>query len=309
MKKAILSLVLILPLLFSSCEYSFSDVVDRYVSTSFSDPFDDVKENTFLADKFSWNVNGGNDFSFVIITDEHFGAKGTWGTSAFVSWLDGIKSDITFVASLGDQTDYSRKSELQSYIDLIVTPVEAMSIPVVSIMGNHDSVNGGLADYKSMLGYEHSFFRFSCNDIEFYVLDSSLRTLGRKQLEYFKEAMNVPKTKKRVILSHVPIYGTLSEAWGTLYDSLERARIINAYHDGKVSLSLSGHVHRGIDPFEMFEGCNEYVLKSFIGENGGSDYPRWYRVDYDASESKLTFTCYYYKNGVVSSDESRTLTL
>ncbi|MCR5732581.1 MAG: metallophosphoesterase [Sphaerochaetaceae bacterium] len=312
MKRLSFTLIIILSLLFLSCENSISDTVSRFLETSFSDPFKDVTTNTFLSDKglVTAHKKSGNDFSFVIITDAHFGGSGNRGDDAFITWLDdGVKNSVDFVVSLGDQSNYSNESEFQDYINTIVTPVENMSLPMISLMGNHDSVNGGLTYYKSLLGFDPSFFMFTCKNVEFYVFDSSLRTLGTKQLEYFEEAMATSSTKKRVVLSHVPVYGGTSTLWGTLYDSYERARILQAYFDGGVSLSLSGHVHVGIDPFALKDDCYEYVLKSFIGQNANSDYPRWYLADYDADQNVLTITCYVYKDSAVSSAESFSFTL
>lgn len=301
-----LILLLFASLLLVSCENSLSDTIDRMMNISTEDPFGSVSTNTFLSDSGAVTVNrqSGGDFSFVIVTDLHFGSDSERADSEFISWFGAnCSTDVDFVASLGDFTDYSTKEQVQEYYDTIVSPIESSwSIPVITLMGNHDSVNGGLKYYKSILGYTDSFFMFKCKDVEFYVIDNSLRTMGRKQLKYFREAMATPPGSgtKRVVLAHIPIYGRISEVWGTLYDTLERAEILEAYYQGGISLSLSGHVHRGIDPYSYSSRCREYVLRSFVGGNSGSDHPRWYRADYDSAAGKLTITCYRCKDGNVS---------
>lgn len=303
MRKLLLPIAILL-LLLISCENSLSDTIDRFMNISFDDPFDDVTSNPFLADTTdkSISVASGSDFSFVIVTDLHFGCSDERADTEFINWITANSTDFDFMVALGDETDYSEEEDFQDYNSTIVSPVESLGIPVVSLMGNHDSVNGGLPYYKSILGFTNSFFRFTCSDVEFYVLDNSLRTLGAKQLGYFKAAMDVAPAAgtKRVVLAHIPIYGKANEVWGTIHDTLERAEILEAYYQGGVSLSLSGHVHSGISPYRFSSRCTEYVLRSFIGNNAGSDHPRWYRADYDSANSQLTITCYKCEDGTVS---------
>ncbi len=306
--RRLLIIPLLLSLLLVSCENPLSDTIDRFLNISFEDPFDDVPTNTFLVDKgvVTTNYQGGNDFSFVILTDLHYGCSDERADTEFLNWFAANCGDVDFVASLGDETDYSEESQFQQYKDTIVDNV---GVPVVSLMGNHDSVNGGLKYYKSILGYTESFFMFRCKNVEFYVLDNSLRTLGAKQLRYFKEAMASSSGNKRIVLAHIPLYGDFIEMWGTLYDSLERSEILEAYYDGGVGLSLSGHIHTGVDPYTFRTNCSEYVLKSFVGKNSGSDHPRWYRADYNGTTGQITITCYKCDDGTVSVSGSEVFTL
>ncbi len=97
----------------------------------------------------------------------------TADTHAYYDQMDKLvrvlnrRSDIDFLLIAGDLTDYGMQREYQWKVDLL----NKLSIPYLTVIGNHDSLNNGKENYAAFFGnFDYSFV---FNQVKFVALNSN----------------------------------------------------------------------------------------------------------------------------------------
>lgn len=214
-----------------------------------------------------------NTYSFVIITDCHFGSRRTedcnvdedflkWISNQFESYKDTEPEKVPrFILNLGDTADGGHDSEFKEYLEF-ENKIKAVAkekigdndYKVYSILGNHDLYNNGVSGYKKYcFPYISSYFFNLDSDpadsipgFSFYFLDSANGTLGKNQLDDFKDKTSSDPSPK-IILSHYPVYAGAEDPVAILMriqNSMERNTLLTYFSRYNVKQVYDGHIHK-----------------------------------------------------------------
>lgn len=233
--------------------------------------------NSFKPDFSKQNLKApkesGNVYSFVIITDVHFGSKRTeesnvdadflnWISQRFDSFKDSNPEKVPrFILNLGDTADGGHDSEFKDYLEfenkikaIAKEKIGDSDYKIYSILGNHDLYNNGVTGYaKYCFPYISSYFFNLDSDssdsipgFSFYFLDTANGTLGKNQLDDFKDKTSSDPCPK-IILSHYPVYAGAEDPVAILMriqNSMERNTLLTYFSRYNVKHVYDGHIHK-----------------------------------------------------------------
>lgn len=313
MKNLLFLILIVLCLFLVSCRFSYPETVMK-----------GIEENPFLvAVDLAPSGYDGSSFSFLFFTDAHVNREkhengGVYRfDDNFFSFLD--EGDYPFVISGGDLSDDGDLSlELFAFRKAFYDRGKVL----LEAVGNHDRhtyaysstdyfsyiQNGVLELNTNEQTYQHylqsgngfSTGRYTYgNSLSIYVLDSSMRTLSSRQLTYLEEALQKDTSRYRIMVSHDNIItgGALDQSlFMTGYaDIAEITRFLKILDEGKVSIVLSGHHHKGNilyggDGSGSYTEFNAaaYHRRTSIFESQGW----WYTVSIDTGKDLLVLTGY-----------------
>lgn len=307
MRKLILFILVVLTIL-TSC--------DNIVPIANIDPYKATEENHYEVPLKRLNEDipyAKEDFRILLISDTHFG-KTKSGTffklDEFEKYIkdNGILSSSDFIVNLGDVSDNSEQAQLDSY--KVWSETLFAGKPIVNVIGNHDNRKGGVQRFLDTVAYTDStYYRFNVSDVQFYVVDSAYRTLGRQQLDYLMKTLEANKDEKKIILTHIPLYGSITNYYASFADEKERNFLLSRFSRYGVNLLLTGHKHVPESYYDYTDSFTEIVVNGFHGEQFRGSVPVFYVCDYKKSDSKFTIEAYSYKDGTFSKTNSHTYTL
>ena len=290
MKKIILILLTLILLL--SC--------DNFVPIVNIDPYKKDGVNYFATDLTSIGskaIDIPDDFSFLIISDTHFGKtkKGSYfKTAEFEEYIKSnhIIDNINFVVNLGDISDNSEQAQFDSYK---TWSNNLFPCPVFNVIGNHDNRNGGVQRFlNTVAGTSSTYYCFKASDIHFYVVDSSFRTLGRQQLNYLIDSIKGDSYSKKIVLTHIPLYGSITNYYASFADEKERNFLLSNLSKYDVDLLLTGHKHVPESYKSYTSTFAEIVVNGFHGEQLRNAKPSFYICNYKKDTSMFSINSYSY---------------
>lgn len=223
-------------------------------------------------------VSGEQSYSFVVITDVHFGADETRHDQEFLSWFAQQlhNTDVSFrprfVVCLGDTADGGKNSELDDYNNTLVANIVSLGnsawspnsvgqpFKVYTILGNHDLYNDGGDAWAEKIYPHTSYYRFSAGGFSWYFLDTANGTLGSKQLSDFEDKAKNDSLPK-IVFSHYPVYAG-GNLLLTLQNTMERNRLITAFANDNVKYVFEGHTH--YDRTFSFGCFEERITASYL---------------------------------------------
>lgn len=244
-------------------------------------------------------VGNGGKYSFVVLTDCHFGEKKySRREEDFLKKFKSLLHDPDpalkprFIVNLGDTLDGGHESEADDYnkvcakwIELGKSELGTSDYKVYSILGNHDLYNNGWEVWKKKIYPQTSFYTFTLNcggtsPFDFWFLDTGNGTLGGNQIEALEEGLE-KNSRPKIIFMHYPLY-----AGGIFYFALddiqERARLISDFASANVKYVFEGHFHPDRDydlgPFKEAD-IGAYLAKKVFG-----------LVTVDENTATVTFT-------------------
>ena len=311
MRKILLLLVLTLAF-FTSC--------DNIVPIASIDPYKETaKENYYETPLTDLNGNDfptteADDFKILLISDTHFG-KAKSGTffkteefEKYITETTDILSTSDFIVNLGDISDNSEQAQLDEYKKWSEELFAGK--PIVNVIGNHDNRNGGVQRFIDTVAYTDStYYRFNASDVQFYVVDSAFRTLGRQQLDHLMKVLEENKDEKKIILTHIPLYGSITNFYASFADEKERNFLLSRFSRYGVNLLLTGHKHVPESYYDYTDSFTEIVVNGFHGESFRGSVPAFYVCEYKKADSSFTIDAYFYKDRTFSKTNSHTYTL
>ena len=311
MRKILLLLLLTL-VFFTSCDNIVPIAsIDPYKKTAkenyYENPLPDLNGNDFP----KTDVEG---FKILLISDTHFGKtkSGTFfKTEEFEKYITettDILSTSDFIVNLGDVSDNSEQAQLDEYKKWSEELFAGK--PIVNVIGNHDNRNGGVQRFIDTVAYTDStYYRFNASDVQFYVVDSAFRTLGRQQLDHLMKVLEANKDKKKIILTHIPLYGSITNFYASFADEKERNFLLSRFSRYGVNLLLTGHKHVPESYYDYTDSFTEIVVNGFHGESFRGSVPAFYVCEYKKADSSFTIDAYFYKDRTFSKTNSHTYTL
>ncbi len=203
------------------------------------------------------DVGSGDVFSFVLITDTHYGSpKYNQNEKQFLKWFESkLDSDDEtlrprFMVCMGDTSDSGRDWQYNDYLSMCGKAGEkakaklgTSKFMVYTILGNHDLYNDGYSEWKKRIFPYNSFYKFSVKDFSFYFLDTASGTLGSSQLNDFQNDIKKDSNYK-IVFSHYPFF-TGGVLLFTIQDTMERNLFISVLAQNGVKYLFDGHHHEG----------------------------------------------------------------
>lgn len=155
----------------------------------------------------------------------------------FVKMVNRLPKDsVAFVLNGGDVADYGTNFEYDYYYDNI----KKLSIPILTVIGNHDMLGNGRELYKQYFGPEN--FSFTYGDTGFILFNSNSREVAfdgsLPNLPWLETEIKKMENKRNLIyISHIAAGDfdydqTKKEKHGELISNAQNSR-----------LSLHGHTH------------------------------------------------------------------
>ncbi|MBR1913090.1 MAG: metallophosphoesterase [Treponema sp.] len=247
-------------IIFFSCSYGFYEVLDHGES---------VEERVGDLRDISPSSVSGSTYSFLIVTDVHFGNFKSRRDDDFFTTLQAKINDGTinpapsFAVCLGDIADHGERSEFEKY-NAFASRIESITGgKVYGVVGNHDLYNSGWDDFEDLVYPNVSFYRFAINSISYYFLDTGSGSMGTTQFNKFKAAMAADSNYK-IVCTHYPVYGTKDffASYYSLQNTLEADQLITILKKQKAIAYLSGHMHS--EHSTSFDTFTEYVVPAFL---------------------------------------------
>lgn len=307
MRKILLLALMVLAIL-TSC--------DNIVPIANIDPYKKTSVNFYETPLTRLNKDlptSAEDFRILLISDTHFG-KTKSGTffkkDEFAQYIveNGILDSTDIVVNLGDVSDNSQQEQLDEYKAWSEGLFEDK--PIVNVIGNHDNRNGGVQRFIDTVAYTDStYYRFIVSDVQFYVVDSAFRTLGRQQLDHLMKTLEANKDAKKIVLTHIPLYGSITNFYASFADEKERNYLLSRFSRYGVNLLLTGHKHVPESYYDYTDSFTEIVVNGFHGESFRGSVPAFYVCEYKKADSLFTIDAYFYKDRTFSKTNSHTYTL
>lgn len=282
--------VIVLSFLAGSCNYGLP--IFLYAETG-------VEERAInaitLFGKHIPQVGNSGKYSFIVLTDSHFGSSGEERRESFflIRFKELLNSPDPslrprFIVNLGDTLDGGHSDEADLFNAVaarwIATAKSELGVSdykVYSILGNHDLYNNGWEVWKNRIYPYNSYYKFTLDaggatPFDFFFLDTGNGTLGGNQIEDLENNLKA-SWRPKIIFMHYPLY-----AGGIFYfaidDVEERARLISDFSKSNVKYIFEGHYHPGRDydigPFKEVDVGSYLSERAFglvtVDENSSS---------------------------------------
>lgn len=244
-----------------SCKYGFGEFFYRD---------NDVNDRSKVIKQLSSPerlTNVKNNYNILVLSDLHFSSNvEVPNFDNFFNWIDTTYPEKSnhedypvFCAVLGDLTDTGDESEYKGFVEFSNKLKNEYSIPVYSIIGNHDLCNSGVQYFYKYVAPYSSYYVFGNSNTAFYFLDTANGTLGTAQLYDLKNNF-ANDNRRKVVFSHYPIYADGTTIF-ILTNNLERATLIDLFAKSNVAIFVAGHFHFG--GFYDYGLFKEVCLESF----------------------------------------------
>lgn len=210
------------------------------------------------------NAGAKSEYSFVIISDVHYGAVKKPKDQEFVSFIADMETRPDFCISLGDIAEFGAEEDYTGFCDGIVEPLEELGIKTYNIVGNHDLYNNGWEHFTKYCYPYTSFYKFVIGDISYYFLDSASGNLSKPQFTALKKAFKDDSNKK-FVFSHIPLYAE-DTTYFVMQDSQERNELISLFEKNNVMYYIGGHIH--YYRYTAFDSFQELNIPAFNAQSG-----------------------------------------
>lgn len=233
-RKLIYSLGLILCSLGAvSCAYGIQEGFKREMPVE--------KRATELKDLGGITIANPDDFSFILISDVHFGAKLERHDDAFLKAVSQLSKRPDFCVVLGDVAEHGLEEEYVEFNTVVVQGLEKLGIKTYCTVGNHDLYNSGWESYAAHNYPYTSFYKANGGGCSFYFIDSASCTVGEPQFNALQNSFKADDAPK-FIFTHVPLHADDTKYF-VMQDTDERNELISLFAQNNVKFYYAGHIH------------------------------------------------------------------
>lgn len=232
------------------------------------------------------DVSSKDIYSFLILADIHFGSAEKQDVQALLDFLCTTEPFPDFCFSLGDITDHGLEEEYVEYNNELVQKLEEMGIKCLNVVGNHDLFNSGWVNFEQYCYPYTSFYKFTLDNLSYYVLDSASGNLSKPQFDALEKAFNNDSNEK-IALAHIPLYAE-DAVYFVIQDTQERNEILSLFAQNNVKLFIGAHIH----DFLVTKYENDMIevnVPSLLEQKG------W--TIFTVDKTKNTITCKAWING------------
>jgi predicted phosphodiesterase len=183
---------------------------------------------------------------------------------------------IDFVLSPGDLTAHGSRAELEWF----ETELQQLPVPFYSTLGNHE-LGTSPPPYQEVFGRANLHFHY--RDTAFSLVDSASATISQLSFGWLEGWLGEDRGRAHVFVTHYPPIDPIGVRNGSFASRLEAHRLIARLADGRVDLSLHGHIHSfyaftmaGIPAYisggggaipERFDGIGRHFLVVEVGKD------------------------------------------
>ncbi|HNX91589.1 MAG TPA: metallophosphoesterase [Candidatus Omnitrophota bacterium] len=208
--------------------------------------------------------NAGEHFSFIVFGDNHGGFplndSATLKLIRLMNREDRFKgkTSIDFAVNLGDATFYrGREANYRDYNKLR----SLIKWPVITVMGNHDYVNGGWRHFQKYIG-KHEF-SFTDRNSYFIILDNKITDVTEKQFVWLDaELQKAASYKHRFLFMHKSPISLYYQSWFRPENNKWAHRLMKLCEKHNVDIVFAGHEHMFA---ERLFGKVRYVISGAAG--------------------------------------------
>lgn len=176
------------------------------------------------------------NFSFVMLGDN----KGNGPLFAKLLQQVGKESRTSFVFDDGDLVPRGKEKDFKIFLDLLRANLR---LPLLTAIGNHDTLSGGTALYRSIFGPTYYSFRFGKTAF-FVVDDATPEAVNETQLQWLAgELRGGAGCEQRFVILHVPLYDPRGGKNNHCLPRETAAKLLEIFKTGKVSRVFAGHIH------------------------------------------------------------------
>lgn len=167
------------------------------------------------------------------------------------------RGDATFVVATGDITENGLKKEFEIFHDVMAR----LSVPYLTVIGNHDYLANGGEVYRLMYGDFN--YQFAFQGISFVMFDNVIWESNKAaDYEWLEHAMSESAEsdetshplRHKIIFSHIPPFDGQLEEKRDLFHSLLRKH--------GASISIHGHRHEYFNDDLMGDGLHYVTVGS-----------------------------------------------
>jgi hypothetical protein len=193
-----------------------------------------------------------NDFSFVQMSDTHWGFNGpainpdaTGTLKKAISLVNNLKTQPDFIVFTGDLTHSTddpveRRRRLSEFRDITKTLKQDT---IKFLAGEHDAAADNGAAFQEILGPTQ--YTFDHKGVHFIILDNvsdQHGSLGDAQLEWLgREIKKIDRTSQIIVLTHRPLFDLYPQWEWSTPDGAKAVELLMPYPNVTV---FYGHIHQ-----------------------------------------------------------------
>lgn len=201
-----------------------------------------------------------------------------------VNKVDGLR----FLLGAGDLTEQGSVEELERF----QRELEALAVPYYTTLGNHE-LGHTPPPFQDMHG--RASFSFEFRRVRFSLIDSGSATVDPLVYGWLDDWLARGKDRVHVVAMHIPPVDPVGVRNGSFASRNEAAKLLKRLADGKVDLTLYGHIHSyydfdnaGIPAYisggggaipERFDGVGRHFLVIDVDPQKGIQSVKLARVD------------------------------
>ena len=216
------------------------------------------------------NTNESDSFKIALIADSH----SSYGELKKAIVNINEDKDILFVIHLGDLTDMGLKNEYQWCNDLL----EELSVPYLTVIGNHDCLSNGIDIYKNMYGDLN--YSFVLNNVKFIILNDNIWEFENNVPDYNwleNELSDNSSFNNVFVIAHIPPFNKQ-------FNDDNEKEYKNMMSQNSVSISIHGHNHF----FYYDRYYNDSIPYLLVNKIGNREYCTM-KIDEDSLKIKRIF--------------------
>lgn len=174
------------------------------------------------------------------------------------------QNDLRFLLGAGDLTEQGTREQLERY----QSELERLHVPYFTTLGNHEL--GTTPDlFHDYFGRGNFQFRF--HGVYFTLLDSASASLDPIVYDWLDGWLGRARHSVHVVSMHIPPIDPIGVRNGSWASRSEAAKLLGRLADGRVDLTLYGHVHS----YYEFDNAG---IPAFISGGGGAIPERFDRI-------------------------------
>jgi 3',5'-cyclic AMP phosphodiesterase CpdA len=173
------------------------------------------------------------------VSDFHFAVAGDSrdGDAIFSQLLQDVSSDgSAFLIHLGDMVPTGSARDWTSFHGLM----KDFHLPFYPIPGNHETIDGTLADFVHNSGAPATHYSFDRGMVHFTLLDSDTGTLNDAELAFLDQDLAATKLPVKLVFMHHPPF---DPAGGSHILEKGSTQFMNIVTRRGVQSVFSGHIH------------------------------------------------------------------
>lgn len=205
-------------------------------------------------------VELSNDVEFAVMGDSRGGQQ------VFRQVLTGVATQRpAFAIHMGDFVAHGKVSEYAEFIRVL----KDFSVPLPTVIGNHEVIGGGRTRYEDIFGAP--YYSFSVGRCLFVVVDdASAKDIGQEQMQWLRTQLRRPFAHKFVFLHVPPFDPRASESETETEDQPEHCldsqasaeEFMRTVREGHVDIVFASHIH---GYFDVVRDGVRYIISGGAG--------------------------------------------